>query len=282
MWYLKNPLNYQGWKFKLFDQIFPLFPENIETFVDLFGGSGEVGLNYPNKTLIYNEKSNWVYEVLREMRENPEFIAKLDRYIAKYDLSKTNKDGYLEARSYYNADLVKDPVLLYTLICHSFNNQIWFNKKQEYNVPFWLNRSSFNDTMREKATKYIERLNEKNIKFTNKDFSEFEIDWLWQNDFVYIDPPYLIKVWWYERDYFCKWSEEYEKKLFSFMDQLNAKWVKFALSNVFEHKGKSNDLLKDWSKKYNVHLLDYNYSNCNYQTKNKDKQSTQEVLITNY
>ena len=100
----------------------------------------------------------------------------------------------MQARSDYNADLVKDPVLLYVLICHSFNNQIGFNKKQEFNVPFGLNRSSFNDKMRDNATKYIEAIQNKNIVFLNLDFQDFDFSDLVQDDFVYMDPPYLIAV----------------------------------------------------------------------------------------
>ena len=54
------------------------------------------------------------------------------------------------------------------------------------------------------------------------------------------------------------------------------------MSNVLEHKGKSNDILKEWSKKYNIHYLNNTYGNCNYHTKDKSKDSTIEVLITNY
>lgn len=278
----KNPLNYQGWKFKLFDQIFPLFPSKISKFIDLFGWSGEVGLNYPSNKLIYNEKSNWVFEVLQEMKANKNFIEEVDQYIAKYNLSKTNKEWYLQARQDYNNDLVKDPVLLYVLICHSFNNQIGFNKKQEFNVPFWLNRSSFNDKMRSNLEGYIQEIQKRDIEFCNFDFSEFDISLLSKDDFVYIDPPYLITVWGYERDFFCKWNAERERELYRFCDMLHKNDIKFAVSNVFDHKWKSNDILKDWSKNYNVHLLETDYANCNYQTKNRDKQSSQEVLITNY
>ena len=35
---IKSPLNYTGGKFKLLPQILPLFPDNIDTFVDLFAG----------------------------------------------------------------------------------------------------------------------------------------------------------------------------------------------------------------------------------------------------
>jgi len=66
------------------------------------------------------------------------------------------------------------------------------------------------------------------------------------------------------------------------LDNLHNKNIKFGLSNVFENKGKSNDILKKWSNKYKVNYLNHTYGNCNYQTKNKNKDNTIEVLITNY
>lgn len=36
--YIKSPLNYVGGKYKLLPQILPLFPKNIDTCIDLFGG----------------------------------------------------------------------------------------------------------------------------------------------------------------------------------------------------------------------------------------------------
>lgn len=39
--YIKSPLNYIGGKYRLLKQILPLFPANIDTFVDLFSGGGE-------------------------------------------------------------------------------------------------------------------------------------------------------------------------------------------------------------------------------------------------
>ena len=40
--YIKSPLNYTGGKYKLLDKILPLFPNDINTFVDLFAGGGSV------------------------------------------------------------------------------------------------------------------------------------------------------------------------------------------------------------------------------------------------
>ena len=97
---------------------------------------------------------------------------------------------------------------------------------------------------------------------------------------VYCDPPYLITCASYnEQD---GWNVQKEKELLNLLDELNNNGIKFALSNVLENKGKSNDILKEWSKKYNIHHLNKSYGNCNYHTKDKSINSTIEVLITNY
>ena len=100
------------------------------------------------------------------------------------------------------------------------------------------------------------------------------------SDFVYCDPPYLITCASYNEHE--GWNEEKERKLLSLLDELNDKGVKFALSNVLENKGKENLILKEWAKKYNIHHLNHSYNNCNYHAKDKSKNSTDEVLITNY
>lgn len=52
---IASPLNYTGGKFKLLPQILPLFPKKIDTFVDLFCGGCNVGLNVKSKKIIYND-----------------------------------------------------------------------------------------------------------------------------------------------------------------------------------------------------------------------------------
>ena len=65
------------------------------------------------------------------------------------------------------------------------------------------------------------------------------------------------------------------------LDQLDSKGIYFALSNVFYHKGNSNDSLIKWSDKYKVTFLDKQYSNCSYHFKDRTTK-TVEVLVTNY
>jgi len=283
--FVKSPMNYTGGKFKLLSQILPLFPKDIGTFVDLFTGGGNVAVNVDADRIIANDFSSEViniYKMFQGFENVDDLISDINDVINKYDLSKTNSEGFLKLRNDYNATHNNDKfksILLYVLICYSFNNQIRFNSKGEYNMPFGKDRSMFTDRMKGNLINFHKAITEKNIIFTNYDFKEIKIDKLSYNDFIYCDPPYLITCASYnERD---GWNENEEKSLLSILDRLNDNHIKFALSNVLESKGKANDILIEWSEKYNVNHLDYTYSNCNYHTKDKVSKSD-EVLITNY
>lgn len=50
--YIKSPLIYNGGKYKLLPQIMPNFPSECNTFVDLFTGGLNVGINVNAKNNI--------------------------------------------------------------------------------------------------------------------------------------------------------------------------------------------------------------------------------------
>ena len=52
---IQSPLNYTGGKYKLLPQILPLFPKDIDVFVDLFCGGCNVGINVDCNRVIYND-----------------------------------------------------------------------------------------------------------------------------------------------------------------------------------------------------------------------------------
>ena len=276
--YIKSPMNYTGGKYKLLNQILPLFPKNINTFVDLFTGGCNVAVNVNANKIIANDLCTQVINTYKGIQNNntEKAIEMIEKIINEYDLSKENREGYLELRKAYN-DGNKEWHIFYTLLAYSFNNQIRFNKKGEFNMPFGKGRSSFNPTLKKKFEDFSNAIHNKNIKFTNNDFKKLNIDKLKDDDFVYLDPPYLVT----EATYNTGWNEETEKELLSLCDRLNEKGIKFAISNVLEHNGSKNEILINWSKNYNVNYLDYNYSNCNYHKKDNGHKSI-EVLITNY
>lgn len=278
---IKSPLNYTGGKFKLLPQILPLLPNDINTFIDLFSGGCNVGINVKADCIICNDIESHVIELLYELNKltKDQALYILKNTINKYQLSKVNEEGFMKIRDDYNNGNTSWDIF-YAMLTHAFNYQIRFNKNGKYNMPFGKNRSSFNSTLENNFIKFVDKLNKINIHFTNYDFNELNIDELNESDFVYCDPPYLITCASYNEQ--GGWNETKEKELLELLDKLNEKGIRFALSNVLEHKGKSNDILKEWSKKYTVHHLNKDYSNCSYHTKDKSKTSTDEILITNY
>lgn len=281
--YCKNPFNYIGSKYKILEQIYPLFPKDCDTIIDLFGGSGEVGFNSEYKKIIYNEKCTPLVNVMKNIDDK--FIEEVRDCIKKWNLGKFNKEEFLNLRKYYNENLKnlnnrEAAVVVYALLTHAFNYQIAFNSKYEFNSPSGYARSWFNPSLAKKLYEYAQLLDGKNITFLSMDFNEIDI--IDKNTFYYCDPPYLITMGSYEKDYFCKWSENKERELLKYLDELNNQNIKFALSNVLHHKGKNNTILQDWCSKYNVFHLNNNYNNCNYQLKTSTNNTTDEVLITNY
>ena len=278
---IKSPLNYTGGKYKLLPQILPYFPDKINTLYDLFCGGCNVGINVKADKIICNDTEKVIIDLFNDWKNlNSEYALEiLINTINKYELSKTNEDGFKKIRDDYNNGN-NNWNMFYAMLTNSFNYQIRFNSKGQFNMPFGRNRSSFNPNLQKNFIKFINKINELNISFTNEDFRKIEFNNINNNDFVYCDPPYLITNASYnEKD---GWNESNEVDLLSLLDSLNEKGIKFALSNVLENKGKSNDILKDWCKKYNTIHLNNTYGNCNYHAKDKSKNSTDEVLIINY
>lgn len=274
--YIKSPLNYVGGKYKLLNQIIPIFPEEINTFVDLFGGGFNVGCNVKAEHVVYNDILKEVVSLLKYIQGNntEDLLSEIEDYIKTYSLSKENKEGYLTLRSDYNSG-IRTPMKFYTLLCYAFNNQIRFNSKGEYNMPFGKNRSSFNPSLRKKFIAFADRIQELNCTFLNISFDEFNFSTLTEKDFIYVDPPYYNSVASYNEN--GGWTEENEKTLLEILDLINDNHIRFALSNNLKYE---NPLLDEWKDKYTIHYLNGNYSNCNYQK--KDKSKDMEVLITNY
>ena len=281
---IKSPMNYIGGKYKLLPQILPLFPNKISMFYDVFGGGASVSLNVNSEFVYYNDIVPYVSNMFNDLKgkSTEECLKEIEKVIKKYSLSKTNKEGFLKLREdYNNGD--RSWVNFYMLICHSFNYQFRFNNSQEYNSSFGKNRSEYTITTENKFINFMDKLNSIDISFDCKDFRNIDYSDADENDLVYFDPPYLISCGNYNdgKRGFKGWSEQDDLDLMDLCDKLDKQGTRFAMSNILEHKGLKNEKLIEWSKKYKVYTLDYNYDNCNYQDNNKNN-NTVEVLIVNY
>lgn len=274
---VKSPLNYEGNKFKLLPQLLPLFPQNIDTFVDLFGGSFTVGMNITANKIIYNEFDTRIYNLVKLLStcDYESMQTLIMEIIDYYKLGKNTKEEYMKLRDNYNN--TKETLLLFVLSAFSFNYQIRFNSKGQFNMP--VGNRGYSKNMMERFKQSNQLCKTKNIEFTNLDFIDFDISKLTSNDMVYIDPPYLQTVATYTEN--SAWNLDKELALYEFMDWLNDRGIKFGLSNTMWYHNEENLVLKEWSKKYNVHELDFNYTNNNRHRKNNDDK-TVEVYICNY
>ncbi|MDR1886196.1 MAG: Dam family site-specific DNA-(adenine-N6)-methyltransferase [Synergistaceae bacterium] len=279
--YLKSPLNYIGGKYKLLPQILPLFPRQIGTFVDLFAGGCNVGINVNAERIVCNDLNTKIIDMFRvfQQTDSSEILARIESNIREYCLSKENEQGFIAFRDHYNR--TGDPIDLYTLTCYSFNYQFRFNNNLEYNNPFGRSRSQFSENMRNSLLSFLERINAGNIEFLSTDFERFDFSSLGYEDMVYCDPPYLITTGSYNDGNrgFKDWKETQETALYALLDKLHRQGVRFALSNVLTHKDVRNEILINWRKKYVVTQISNDYSNSCY---NAAKGESTEVLITNY
>ena len=292
--YLKSPLNYTGGKHKLLEQILPLFPKKIDTFVDLFSGGCNVAVNVTAEKIIANDIEHNIIELYKYFQNNEvnDILFNIEKIIQKFHLSqsskygyekyksdssrgvgKYNKEAYSKLRTAYNKK--PNPLMFYTTLIFAFNNQIRFNARGEFNTP--VNKRDFNKNMQKNLQLFIEKIQSIDISFSALHFNDLRLE---EGSFVYIDPPYLATMAAYNEN--GGWNEEKERELLLYMDELDARSIPFALSNVFENKGNRNEFLLEWSKSYKVHHLEHTYHNCNYQAKNKKNDSTKEILITNY
>jgi len=281
--YIKSPLNYIGGKYKLLKQIVPLFPRNINTFVDLFSGGANVGINVEAKHYIFNDMNHRINEMFRyfSTQDEEELIDKINSRIDEFKLSKTNEEGYLKFREQYNKH--PHPLDLYVLVSYSYNYQFRFNNSMMFNNPFGRNRSRFSENMERNLRLFVKKLHRIEAVFLDHYFNELDLSGLMADDFVYLDPPYFITIGNYNDGNrgFLNWGEQQEGQMYGVMKQLSKQGVRYALSNVLEHKGKVNQLLKGFIESANVyvHYLDYNYNNASHNSKGT---GSVEVLITNY
>ena len=257
-------INYTGNKESLLQEILPLFSKDCERVVDVCCGGLSVSLNTGKPTLANDINTNLIdmYKAMTQIS-----LSDLSELVGKHKLSSKNEKEYEKLKVLYNT--TKDPILLLLLQYHSFSNMIRFSDKGDFNVSF--GKRKFNQNSIKKFLHFKNKCH--NLTFSSEHYSNLDIK---ETDFVYIDPPYMITV----ASYNSYWSEKEEENLLKWIDNLDKRGIKFGLSNVTHHRGKSNQLLIDWSKKYKVVNLDKDYVFNQHHAKDI-KLETKEVYIHN-
>lgn len=297
-------LGYSGAKDKFLSQIARFLPQKINTLFDLFGGSFSLGININADKIIYNEDDTNVFSIVKGMSEGTpgDNVQKVLKSEEKYDLGKVDTKGKTEdelkeaqaehklkhkkLQASYASNPIKKWEDFYLGVIHSWAGRISYDTKEVFNSRTTDIYHYFNQSLQKKVSKYSEKLINmgKKVEYNNLSYEAYKDIYYEDNDVVYLDPPYSLT----NTDYVRKWNKEKgDEKLFEFIDHIAAKGVKFAMSNVFEMDGRTNDALKEWAKKYKVYYLDITYTQSD-KSKVIDPKTgnkafpTVEVLITNY
>lgn len=295
----RSPLFYVGDKYKLMKQLIGLFPAEVDNFYEPFVGGGTVFLNVKANKYFLNDIDKNLVSIhkflIESSKDQDKFFKSIEKIINKYNLSRSykedivpaslkkqwkktyfakfNKEGYDKLRIKVNKYIKNDPLILYVLLIYGFNRMLRFNGGGKFNLP--VGNVDFNKNVVNALNNYFDFVRDEKITFSSKDFrSYFTNKSFSKNDFVYLDPPYLITA----SEYNKLWDRQSETDLLSAIDTLNRNGIKFALSNVTHYNGSKNDLLIDWMKKYKIHKIESNYINYH----NNGKKQIKEVLITNY
>lgn len=295
----RSPLFYVGDKYKLYPKISKYFPKVVNSFIEPFTGGGSVFLNIKAKRYLLNDIDPNVVDIhkfLIEQAENPKaFFDEVFQVIERYNLShsyirdvvpqdlkdnwvktyyaKFNKKGFNQLKTDYNSSDEKNVLYLYLLLIYGFNRMLRFNSKGEYNLP--VGNVDFNQNTLVALQDYFRLTHQKNILLHNLDFEDFfETIEFEKDDFVYLDPPYLITF----SEYNKLWNKETEKRLLNYLEILDNRNIKFAISNVTHYKGKVNEQFLEWSRQHNSFDIKSNYISYHDNTNKEFK----EVLVTNF
>ncbi|MEK6646537.1 MAG: Dam family site-specific DNA-(adenine-N6)-methyltransferase [Candidatus Firestonebacteria bacterium] len=295
----RSPLFYVGDKYKLMKQLINLFPQGIGNFYEPFVGGGTVFLNVEARRFYLNDIDKNlinIHEFLIKNSGNPNiFFKSVEKIIYKYNLSRSykediipdslrkewrktyfakfNKESYKKLRERVNKNKDNDPLTLYILLIYGFNRMLRFNGGGQFNLP--VGNVDFNKNVVNALNNYFDFVHGKKIALDSEDFRKFIVGKKYlKNDFVYLDPPYLITA----SEYNKFWDQKSESDLLNLIDGLNRKGVRFALSNVTHYNGSKNELLIKWMKKYKTYKIKSNYISYH----NNGKKKIKEVLITNY
>ena len=271
-----SPLNFIGGKHDMIDFLKKYMPKNIDTFYDLFAGGFNVGININANKIVYNDINFKVRELLEYITDAnmKDFYKYISSTIIKLGLKNEDKESYIKLRDKYNNTAIdkRDCRDLFLLIMFGFQQQIRFNNKLNYNNP--VGQAGFNDKILDKLISFSRITKEKKVFYYSEDYERF-LDCINKDDFVYLDPPYLITLGSYNdgKRGFKGWNEKEEFRLLRFLDCLNKKHIKFMLSNVLTHKDKTNRILKAWIEKNNYKIIKYD---------GKARGNRAEIIVLNY
>lgn len=273
---IKGLFSYSGNKYKIFKKHLENIVLSYDYVVEMFAGSSP---------LVYNSKvSGYGIDVepsiifLHNSLSDLNICKKIEDVYIDFFPDGRNSEGYYNLRNYFNQLFLINGFSesiaphFHLLVQLSFNSLIRFGPNG-YNVPFGRKNIDL-DRINNHAKIFID----KKLKFLNCSYLDFDLGVLdKENTLLYFDPPYVASKYQYGG-----WNLKDELNLLNYIDERANDGWKFILSNTFYHRGVNNQILEEWSKKYNTKIIDKNYNSWSASVKSVvNEKNTIEVIISN-
>lgn len=267
-------LKWVGGKRQLLPSIKPMLPKKITSYCEPFVGGGAVLFDLqPKKALVNDINSDLilVYTIIRDSVEA--LIELLETYPNEesfyYELRNIDRDQ----SKYDKLSEIERAARVIFLNKTCYNGLYRVNNAGEFNSPFGKYKSPniVNAPVLRAVSAYF---NSSEITFSTTDF-QLVLEQVRKGTFVYLDPPYdpvsdTSSFTGYSKGGF---SREQQIQLRECCDRLNARGVKFMLSNS------ATDFIKEQYSNYHITIVQAKRAINSIASKRGD---VDEVIITNY
>ncbi|MDR0368147.1 MAG: DNA adenine methylase [Bacteroidales bacterium] len=268
-------LKWVGGKRQLIPSIAGFLPENIKSlnYIEPFIGGGAVFFYLQPKNAIINDLNKELINVYEVIKNN------LDELIESLRKHENTMEYFYEIRSLDRTDKFRtltnvqraSRIIYLNKTC--YNGLYRVNNAGEFNAPFGRHKNP--NIINEPGLKAVHNyLNMNNIRILNTGYSEV-LKMLDKKSFVYLDPPYYPLS---ESSNFTGyvqggWNKDDQINLKNACDELDAKGIRFLLSNS------ASAFIKDLYKDYKISIVKAKRT---INSKEDHRGGIDEVLIRNY
>ena len=271
-------LKWVGGKRQLIEDISPLIPKQISTYVEPFVGGAAILFHLQPKKAIINDFNDELMNVYQVIKEDPNGLIK----ILEKHKEANSEEYYYETRAldrtadYENLSKEEKAGRILYLNKTCYNGLFRVNSSGQFNAPYgkYKNPAIVNDVTIKAVSNYF---NSANIKFLNGDYKE-ALKGLRKGTFVYFDPPYMPVS---SSSNFTGYTENgfgYEKQV-ELRDEclkLNKRGIKFLQSNSY-----TPEILELYSDS-SVFTIKVVQAKRSINSKSDKRGEISEVLIYNY
>jgi DNA adenine methylase len=264
-------LKWAGGKRQLLPQIVKYVPEHYETYIEPVAGGGAMFFYLkPRKAILIdnNRELMNVYDVIKNNVKD--LIASLKKHVYEenYYYKMRNVDRNPSEFAKWSSIERASRTICLNRIC--FNGLYRVNKKGEFNVPFGR---YVNPLICDEENLHVVHDTLQNVELVTDSFERC-LDFARENDFIYLDPPYVPLS---STSNFTSYTSEcfdnhYQEKLKDVFLALNDRKCKLVLSNSY------CDFILDLYKGFKIMTI---MANRAINSKIEKRGKIKEVLIMN-